>query len=102
MSAPIVTGSGRPTTPGSRFAERIARAQAGARARRLDALLVGVGPDLVYLAGYGAMPLERLTMLVVPAEGPVTLVVPRLEVAPARLPRAATSRSRRGRRPRTP
>ena len=30
------------------------------------------------------MPLERLTMLVVPAEGPVTLVVPRLEAAPAR------------------
>ncbi|MFH0751445.1 MAG: Xaa-Pro peptidase family protein [Chloroflexota bacterium] len=73
----------RPAIPAARFADRIARAQAGARARRLDALLVGVGPDLVYLAGYGAMPLERLTMLVIPAEGPVTLVVPRLEATPA-------------------
>jgi Xaa-Pro aminopeptidase len=89
MSAPLVAGDGRPAIPGARFAERIARAQAGARAHRLDALLVGVGPDLVYLAGYGAMPLERLTMLVVPAEGPVTLVVPRLEAAPARLCPAA-------------
>ena len=38
------------------------------RARRcagFDALLVGVGPDLRYLTGYEAMPLERLTMLVV-------------------------------------
>ena len=31
------------------------------------------------------MPLERLTMLVIPSSGPSTLVVPRLEVAPARL-----------------
>jgi Xaa-Pro aminopeptidase len=45
---------------------------------------VGVGPDLAYLAGYEAMPLERLTMLVIPASGRATLVVPRLEVTPAR------------------
>ena len=31
----------------------------------LDALLIGVGSDLRYLTGYEAMPLERLTMLVV-------------------------------------
>src|SRR4051812_35564081 len=42
-------------------------------------LLVSVGPDLPYLIGYEAMPLERLTMLVLPREGPATLVVPRLE-----------------------
>lgn len=84
MIATLATDDARPATPASRFADRIARAQAGARARQLDALLVGVGPDLVYLAGYRAIPLERLTMLVVPAEGPVTLVVPRLEAAPAR------------------
>jgi Xaa-Pro aminopeptidase len=70
--------------PAIRFAERIARAQATARARGLDALLVGVGADLAYLTGYAALPLERLTMLVVPAEGPVTLVAPRLEATPAR------------------
>ena len=77
-------GSPRPVIPATRFAERIARAQATARARGLDALLVGVGADLAYLTGYAALPLERLTMLVVPAEGPVTLVAPRLEATPAR------------------
>jgi len=84
MSAIAGSGLARPAIPAARLGERIARAQAGARARGLDALLVGVGPDLVYLAGYAAMPLERLTMLVVPPEGPVTMVVPRLEAAPAR------------------
>jgi len=45
----------------------------------IDALLVSVGRDLPYLTGYEAMPLERLTMLVVPRDGDATLVVPRLE-----------------------
>lgn len=44
-----------------------------------DALLLSVGADLPWLTGYEAMPLERLTMLVVPADGDATLVVPRLE-----------------------
>ena len=42
-------------------------------------LLLSVGHDLPYLTGYLAMPLERLTMLVLPLEGDATLVVPRLE-----------------------
>jgi Xaa-Pro aminopeptidase len=45
----------------------------------VDALLLSVGPDLPYLTGYEAMPLERLTMLVLPRDGEATLVVPRLE-----------------------
>src|SRR4051794_3379062 len=45
----------------------------------VDVLLLSVGPDLPYLTGYEAMPLERLTMLVVPVDGDATLVVPRLE-----------------------
>lgn len=55
------------------------------RARRLmadrgvDVLLISVGSDLPYLTGYEATPLERLTMLVLPAEGEAVLVVPRLE-----------------------
>ncbi len=85
MSAIDVGGRDRPIVPAARYGERLARAQDGARSRGLDALLLGVGPDLRYLAGYVAMPLERLTMLVVPASGPATLVVPRLEAAPARL-----------------
>lgn len=51
--------------------------------RGLAGVLVGVGPDLQYLTGYRAMPLERLTVLAVVAGGPVTLVVPRLERAAA-------------------
>jgi Xaa-Pro aminopeptidase len=84
MSSDLPAVPDRPAIPAARFGERIARAQAAARARGLDALLVGVGPDLLYLAGYPAMPLERLTMLVLPAAGPATLLVPRLEAAPAR------------------
>jgi Xaa-Pro aminopeptidase len=45
----------------------------------VDVLLLSVGPDLPYLTGYEAMPLERLTMLVLPRVGEATLVVPRLE-----------------------
>ena len=45
----------------------------------VDVLLLSVGADLPYLTGYEAMPLERLTMLVVPRERDATLVVPRLE-----------------------
>ena len=47
----------------------------------VDVLLLSVGPDLPWLSGYEAMPLERLTMLVVPRDGDATLVVPFLEAA---------------------
>jgi Xaa-Pro aminopeptidase len=52
--------------------------------------LLSVGADLPYFTGYEAMPLERLTMLVVPADGEATLVVPRLE-APRVIDRGAFS-----------
>ena len=45
----------------------------------ITALLLSHGADLPWLTGYEAMPLERLTMLVVPAEGDAVLVVPALE-----------------------
>src|ERR1700749_1397321 len=45
----------------------------------VDTLLLSLGADLPWLTGYEAMPLERLTMLVVPAGGRATPVVPRLE-----------------------
>jgi Xaa-Pro aminopeptidase len=76
--------SSRPSIPAARYAERLAEAQARANAAGLTAILVGVGADLRYLTGYPAMPLERLTMLVIPAVGPLALVAPRLEAAPAR------------------
>src|SRR5947208_6454035 len=52
----------------------------------IDTLLLSLGADLPWLTGYTAMPLERLTMLVLPADGDATLVVPRLE-APRVTPR---------------
>jgi Xaa-Pro aminopeptidase len=45
----------------------------------VDVVLLSLGADLPWLTGYEAMPLERLTMLVVPRGGLATLVVPRLE-----------------------
>jgi len=45
----------------------------------VDALLLSHGADLPWLTGYRAMPLERLTMLVLPREGDPVLVVPALE-----------------------
>jgi Xaa-Pro aminopeptidase len=47
--------------------------------QNVDTLLVSVGHDLPYLTGYTAMPLERLTMLVVPRDGDATMVIPTLE-----------------------
>ncbi|MFM8302783.1 MAG: M24 family metallopeptidase [Actinomycetota bacterium] len=60
-------------------ATRIARARDRMRALGVDVLLLSVGPDLPYLTGYAAMPLERLTMFVLPGEGEPVLLVPRLE-----------------------
>jgi Xaa-Pro aminopeptidase len=45
----------------------------------IDLLLLSTGPDLPWLTGYEAMPLERLTALVLPRDGEAILVVPRLE-----------------------
>jgi Xaa-Pro aminopeptidase len=59
--------------------QRLSRAASAARTKGFDALLVTPGPDLRYLTGYEALPLERLTCLIVRADGEAHLVVPRLE-----------------------
>jgi Xaa-Pro aminopeptidase len=67
-------------------ASRVGEAAAAAAAAGIGVLLLTPGPDLRYLIGYDAMPLERLTCLVVPAEGSGLvpfMVVPRLELAAA-------------------
>ena len=64
--------------------QRLERARAALRDQGVDALLVGPSADLRYLTGYHALPLERLTLLVVPAEGDAILIVPELEAARAR------------------
>ncbi|MCL1587339.1 MAG: Xaa-Pro peptidase family protein [Actinomycetia bacterium] len=55
-------------------------------AQGVDALCLSVGSDLPYLTGYRAMPLERVTMLIVPREGSAHLVVPGLEAPRVSVP----------------
>ncbi len=62
---------------------RLAAVTEAASRSGLDALLLTPGPDLRYVTGYDATPLERLTCLVVPASGEPFLVVPRLELPAA-------------------
>ncbi|MDH3679740.1 MAG: Xaa-Pro peptidase family protein [Acidimicrobiia bacterium] len=62
------------------FEERMARVRTAMAAADVDVLLLSVGPDLPWLIGYEAMPLERLTMLVVPADAEASLVIPAFEV----------------------
>lgn len=81
----------RPVVAEARFAERLGAAQASIAERGIRALLVGVGADLRYLTGYVAMPLERLTMLVLPAVGDPVIVAPRLEAMNAESCAAARS-----------
>ncbi|WP_199442027.1 M24 family metallopeptidase [Umezawaea beigongshangensis] len=58
---------------------RLARAASAAAAAGVDALLVTPGSDLRYLMGVGGSSFERLTCLVLPADGTAVLVVPKLE-----------------------
>lgn len=58
---------------------RMQAVRAAMRDHNVDLLLLSFGFDLPWLSGYHAMPLERLTMLVVPAQADATLVVPALE-----------------------
>ena len=74
-----MTVATRPTIPPARYRERLERAARATADAGFDALLVGVGPDLRYLTGYEALPLERLTMLV---------IVPGDDADPARRPAA--------------
>jgi len=65
----------------SLYRARIDRVRARMGELGVDAVLLSLGADLPWLTGYEAMPLERLTMLVLgaSAEDTPTLVVPRLE-----------------------
>jgi Xaa-Pro aminopeptidase len=68
---------------GNVIAARVGAARSALRTNGAAALLLGLGPDLRYLTGYSAHPLERLTMLVLPADGQPALVSPRLEAMAA-------------------
>lgn len=62
------------------FSQRFERVRAAMASAGVEVMLLSVGADLPWLSGYYAMPLERLTMLVVPLDAQPTMFVPRLEV----------------------
>ncbi len=59
--------------------ERLARLSARAAATGADAILVTPGPDMLYLLGHAVPSHERLSCLVIPADGTPQLLVPALE-----------------------
>ncbi len=61
------------------IADRRTRAAAKLRERRLSALLISPGADLFYLTGYQIFASERLTCLVLDADGTATIVCPEFE-----------------------
>ena len=60
---------------------RLAKVRTSMVEQGVDVLLLSLGADLPWLTGYHAMPLERLTMLVLPVDDHPTLVIPGLEAA---------------------
>jgi Xaa-Pro aminopeptidase len=60
---------------------RLTRVRTAMLEAGIDTLLLSLGADLPWITGYEAMPLERLTMLVLPVDETPTLVIPRLEAA---------------------
>jgi Xaa-Pro aminopeptidase len=71
---------------GHDHAGRLKRAAEATAQAGLDALVISPSADLLYLCGYDPPPLERLTALIVRADGDPLLLVPELE-----RPRAAGS-----------
>ncbi|MCL5077067.1 MAG: Xaa-Pro peptidase family protein [Actinobacteria bacterium] len=63
----------------SAYSRRLDKVQTEMENQGVDALVLSFGADLPWLTGYTAMPLERLTALVVPKDATPTLVIPILE-----------------------
>ena len=61
--------------------QRMARVRARMEELGVECLLLSLGADLPWVTGYHAMPLERLTMLVLATDADPVLVVPVLEAA---------------------
>ena len=71
------------------YARRLAAAADGAARAGLAGLVITPGYDLRYLIGSRAQTFERLTALVIPADGAASVVLPRLELAALRESAAA-------------
>ena len=76
--------SGLRHIPDDRYAARLEACRTAIAEHGLAALFIGVGPDLRYLANWIGEPMERQTLLVVPRDGAVSLVVPQLEAEKAK------------------
>src|SRR6266568_5760365 len=63
------------------YGERLARVRALMHGSGLDLLVVGPSADLTYLTGAHLRPSERFAALLLPQEGPATIVVPGFEAA---------------------
>jgi Xaa-Pro aminopeptidase len=61
------------------FSRRIDAVRASLTPAGVDAVALSASSDLTWLCGYDAMPLERITLLVVGRDGPARLLVPALE-----------------------
>lgn len=66
------------------YGRRLQAAATATEQAGLAGLVVTPGYDLRYLTGSGAQTFERLTALVVPASGPASVVVPKMELASLR------------------
>ncbi len=75
----MVGGQVRASSLLGMFVDRVERVRDRMRSLDVEVALLSVGPELPYLTGYEAMPLERLTTLVLPVDGEAVLAVPRLE-----------------------
>ena len=73
-----------PPFPTAVHRDRLTRIAAEAGTRGLDAILVTPSSDYLYLLGYNAPPLERLTCLILRPGAGATLVLPHLEEPLAR------------------
>jgi Xaa-Pro aminopeptidase len=60
---------------------RMARVRTRMDELGVDVLLLSLGADLPWLTGYRAMPLERLTLLLLPRRDEAVMLVPALEAA---------------------
>jgi len=76
--ADVPTALTAPTTPAA-LRDRLSRLAGQAATSGADAILVCPGPDMLYLIGHAVPSHERLTCLVVPADGPAQVLVPTLE-----------------------
>lgn len=69
------------TTTTERYRDRLERIRLQMRHDRVDSLVLGPSADLRYLTGFDAHLSERLNLLVVPASGEPSLMVPSLEAS---------------------